>query len=128
MGDTSRKINTKIDHVLISPDLQAAVKHPGFLPWNQVMETDHRTGFVDFDEIELFGENTEDKTYNASRKLSTDYPYLIDKYLQLLRTKTKTRKLAKSITRLQAIPAKGWREQHETRYNRIDDKLTGIMK
>ena len=92
------------------------------------MESDHRTGFVDFDELELFGENTEDKTHNASRQLSTDYPDSIDKYLQLLRTKIKTRKLAKAIARLQAIPAKEWREQHEKRYNRIDDELTGIMK
>lgn len=72
MGDTSRRSNTKIDRVLISPDLQAAVKHSGFLPWNQIMESDHRTGFVDFDEIELFGENTENATNNATRQLSTN--------------------------------------------------------
>ena len=128
MEDTSRKSNTKINHVLISLDLQVAVKHSGFLQWNQVMESDHRTGFVDFDELELFGENIEDKTHNASRPLSTDYPDLIDKYLQLLWTKIKARRLTHGIAKLQAIPAKGWREQHEKRYNRVDDKLTGIIK
>ena len=70
------------------------------------MESDHRTGFVDFDEIELSGENTEDATHNATRQLSTDYPESIEKYLQHLRTKIKTRKLANAIAKLQKIPAK----------------------
>ena len=92
------------------------------------MESDHRTGFLNFNELELFGENTEDLTHNATRQLSTDYPDSIDKYLQLLRTKIKAHKLEKAIAKLQAIPNRGWREQHETRYNRIDNKLTGITK
>ena len=42
------------------------------------MESDHCTGFVDFDENELFGENMEDPTHLVSRKLSTDYPESIE--------------------------------------------------
>ena len=78
-GDTSRRKPTeKIDHVLISPKLLLAVKHSGFLPWNQIMESDHRTGFVDFDKNQLLGENTEDPTHNTSQKLSTNYPESIE--------------------------------------------------
>ena len=55
-GDTSRRNTKKIDHVLISHNLLSAVKHSGFLPWNQIMEYDHCTGFADFAKTELFGE------------------------------------------------------------------------
>ena len=50
---------------------------------------------MDFDKLELFGENTEDPTHNTTRQLSTDYPDSIDKYLTILQTKT--RKLPRVI-------------------------------
>ena len=127
IGDTSRTSNTKIDHVLISTELQSAVKYSGFLPWNQVMESDHRTVFVDFDKLELLGENTQDLTHNTTRQLSTDYPESIDNYLIILKTKIKSCNLSKAIHRLKHISARGWNEQHEKRYNKIDEHLTQLM-
>ena len=88
-GDTCRWNTKKIDQVLISLNLIPAVKHSGFLPWNQIMELDHHTRFVDFDKAELFGKNTENLTQNSSRKISTDYPESIVKYLEILNKKIK---------------------------------------
>ena len=45
--DTSRRSTKKIEHVLITPSLLNSVKYSGFLPWHQIMKSDHRTGFVD---------------------------------------------------------------------------------
>ena len=91
------------------------------------MESDHRTGFVDFDELELFRANTEELTHNTSRKLSTDYPESIEKYLTILHTKIKARKIPQAISKLQRIAAKSSRENHKKRYSRIDNELTTIM-
>ena len=121
-GDTSRRKSKKIDHVLISHNLLPAVKHLGFLPWNQIMESDHHTGFVDFDDLGLFRENTEDPTHNSSRKLSTDYPDLIAKYLEILIAKIK-HKIQQALSELARIAQKcGW-----TEFNSIYSKLTTIM-
>ena len=82
------------------------MKHSGFLLWNQVMESDHRTGFVDFDELELFGENTQDLTHNTTHQLYIVYPESIDKYLTILKQKIKSRNLSKAIHRLKHISAR----------------------
>ena len=127
-GDTSRRNTKKIDHVIVSPNLIHAVKHSGFLPWNQIMESDHRTGFVDFDEVALFGDNTEDPTHNATRKLSTDYPESIIKYLEIMNKKIKSKKIEKSLSELvRKAGVNGWTKKREREYNNIDSLLTQIM-
>ena len=113
-GDTSRRSTKKIDHVLISHNLIPAVKHSGFLPWNQIIESDHRIGFVDFDENKLFGENMEDPTHLVSRKLSTDYPELIEKYLKILNEKVTQNNIEKSVSALiQKARRHGWTKKRE---------------
>ena len=126
-GDISRRNTKKIDHVLISHNLILTVKHLGFLPWNQIMESDHRTGFLDFDENELFGKITEDPTHSASRKLSTDYPELIDKYLKILNKKVTQNNIEKSVSVLITKARHGWTKKREREYNKIDALLTRIM-
>ena len=119
-GDRSRRNTKKIDHVLITPNLLPVVKHSGFLPWNQIMESDHCMGFIDFDDIELFGENTEDPTNNSSRKLSTDYPESIVKYLEIMNNKIKKQEIQKALSELARKAAyKKWTDKKEQKYNNI---------
>ena len=65
------------------------------------MESDHRAGFVDFDETSLFGDNTEDPTHTFHRKLSTDYPEAIEKYLKLLNEKVTKHHIVSAIAKLE---------------------------
>ena len=128
VGDTSRRSTKKIDHVLISPSLLKAVKHSGFLPWNQIMESDHRTGFVDFDAESLFGKDTDDPTSAYARRLSTDYPEAIEKYLQLLNEKVSKSHIVSAIAKLNKRAQKhGWTPNRERDYNNIDAQLTDMM-
>ena len=60
VGDTSIKKSHKIDHLLVSSETPPSLQRLGFLPWNQVIESDHRAGFADFDASKLFGEEPQD--------------------------------------------------------------------
>ena len=82
-GDTSTKNAKKIDHILVSVNVLPAIQHSSFLPWKKIMESDHRTGYVDFDALTLFG-NTHNLTHLASQKLKTDYPEAMEEYLKHL--------------------------------------------
>ena len=61
-------------HFLISPALLSAVIRSGFLSFGEILESDHCTGFVDFDSTVLFREEILDLTNTVNRKLHTKYP------------------------------------------------------
>ena len=92
------------------------------------MESDHRTGFVDFDDLELFWENTEDPIHNSSRKLSIDYPESIIKYLEILKDKIKQHNIKKALSELlRKAQYNSWIDIREQEYNNIDTELTTMM-
>ena len=101
VGDTSSKKRHKIDHLLVSPDVLPSVVRSGFLPWGTVIESDHRTGFVDFDATLLFGQETSDSTSLSARKLHTKYAKRVLKYREEVLGAFKARGLFKSMRRLQ---------------------------
>ena len=98
-GDTSRKNAKKIDHVLVSANVLPAIQHSGFLPWNTIMESNHRTGYIDFDALTLFG-NTDDLTHLASQKLTTGYPEVMEEYLKHIHEGFADRKLFSTFKRI----------------------------
>ena len=49
LGDITNKKKHKIDHMIISPGLLTAVIRSGFLPFGEILKSDHCTGFVNFD-------------------------------------------------------------------------------
>ena len=104
-GDTSRKNAKKIDHVLVSENVLPAIQHSGFLPWNAIMESDHRTGFVDFDALTLFG-NSDDLTHTATRKLTTDYPEAMEEYLTHLQKGFADRNVLSALSRIVLLAKK----------------------
>lgn len=79
IGDTSSKKNHKIDHLLVSPDVLPTIDRSGFLPWGTMMESDHRTGFADFNASLLFGKEDSDSTALSARKLHTKYAKRVEK-------------------------------------------------
>ena len=92
-GDTTSKKQHKIDHLLISPALLPAVIRSGFLPFAEILESDHRTGFADFDSTVLFGEEIPDLTNTANRKLHTKYPKRMAKYSKEVKSEFEQRGL-----------------------------------
>ena len=91
------------------------------------MESDHRTGYVDFDALTIFG-NTDDLTHSASRKLTTDYPEAMEEYLKHLQQGFADSKvfpaLSKIVNKAKRI---GWTTKLMKKYNRLDRKVTNIM-
>ena len=79
IGDTSNKKLHKIDHLLVSQAIIPALTRSGFLPWGDVIASNHRTGFVDLQADILFG-NMDDPTSVSARKLNTKYPKRVNKY------------------------------------------------
>ena len=80
IGDTSNEKNHKIDYLLISHDILPMIIRSGFLPWESVLESDHRTGFADFSVNLLFGTIDTVKTNIADWKLHTTYAKRVLKY------------------------------------------------
>ena len=54
-GDTSERKYHKIDHIAVSQRILPAVKKCGFLPRDEICDTDHRSGFVLWNSKELLG-------------------------------------------------------------------------
>ena len=92
IGDTSNKKLHKIDHLLVSQSITPALIRSGFLPWGDVIASDHRTGFVDFQADILFG-NMDDPTSSSARKLNTKYPKRVERYKEEVLQKFKDRNL-----------------------------------
>ena len=100
VGDTVIKKSHKIDHLLVSPEILPALHRSGFLPWNQVIESDHRTGFVDFDATELLGEEPQDTKNYDSRKLHTKFQKRVEKYKAQVLEKFKGKNIYKAVGKL----------------------------
>ena len=79
-GDTSERKCHKIDHIAVSQRILPAVKTCGFLPRDEICDTDHRSGFVIWDAELLFGPDIDDLTAPEKRKLILAYPDRFNKY------------------------------------------------
>ena len=101
-GDTTNKKQHKIDHLLISPALLPAVIRSGFLPFGEILESNHRTGFADFDSTVLFGEEIPDLTNTANRKLHTKYPKRMAKYSTEVKLEFERRGIFQSLANLRS--------------------------
>ena len=74
----------KIDHGAVSNKILPVVKACGFLPRDDICDTDHQSGFDIWDSEELFGPDLEDLTAPEKRKLILAYPDRVNKYKNYL--------------------------------------------
>ena len=108
-GDTSEKKRHKIDHIAVSQKILPVVKSCGFLPRDEICDTDHRSGFVMWDADELFGPDIDDLTAPEKRKLILAYPDRVNKYKEYVKDKFEEQKLGKALSALQYKASKhGW--------------------
>ena len=101
---------------MVSQDVLSSVKRSEFLPWGAVMVSDHRTGFLDLETEELFG-NVEDPTHSSSRILHTKYPKPTTKYREEVLENFKKDNLYKAMQKL-SKPAKSrgrWSQKMQTK-------------
>ena len=127
-GDTSERKYHKIDHVAVSQKILPAVKKCGFLPRDEICDTDHRSGFVLWDSAELLGPE-DDLTPPEKRKLILAYPDRVNKYKEFVLGKFREQKLSQALKDLQhRVHQKGtWTKKMEKKYNNLDKKMTKIM-
>ena len=84
--------------MLILPVLLPAVIHPGF---GEILESDHRTSFVNFDSRVIFGEEIPDLINTANRKLDTKYIKRTMKYKEQIKAESIYRTLFEALGELQ---------------------------
>ena len=89
--------------------------HPGFLPFGEILESYHRTGFADFDSTVLFGEEIPDLTNTANRPLHTKYLKRMAKYSKEVKSKFEQRGIFQSLGNLRSQLKK--RSHHQTNEN-----------
>ena len=75
----------------MSQSILPALIRSGFLPLGDVIASDHRTGFVDFQADILFGK-IDDPPSASARKLNTKYPKRVQKYKSEVLKKFMSRK------------------------------------
>ena len=128
-GDTSIKKVHKIDHVAATENILPAVKECGFFKWNEIVHSDHRTGFVTWDAIKLFGEETDDLTKPAQRNCMLCYPDRVEKFKTYCINEFESHSLFQALDKLiHSVNKKGrWTPTHEKNYNKIVAQVTQIM-
>ena len=128
-GDTSNKKVHKIDHVAATESILPAVKECGFFKWNEIIHSDHRTGFVTWDATQLFGEESDDLTKLAQRNCMLCYPDRVAKFKKYCMEEFEANFLFQALDKLiHSANKKGrWTKTHEKKYNAIDTLATSIM-
>ena len=129
-GNTSDKKNHKIDHIAVSEAILPAVLRYGFFPFDEICDTDHRSGYVLWDTELIFGVEPDDLTSPERRKLILAYPDRVDKYKSYVMEKFKELNLLKSLSNLtnRAMKKESWTAATEEKYNKLDKLVTTIMK
>ena len=128
-GDTSNHKSHKIDYIGVSDNLLPAIISCGFLPWNDIMFSDHRVGFLKWDRKLLFGDILDDATVPTSRKLLLCYPERVEKYRTYVEERFREQKLFQALDKLiYRVNKKGsWTKKMKRKYNNIDKIVTEIM-
>ena len=83
--------------MLILPVLLPAVIHPGF---GEILESDHRTSFVNFDSRVILGGEIPDLNNTANRKLHTKYIKRMMKYTEEIKAESIHRNLFQALGEL----------------------------
>ena len=84
---TTKSISTyirgqkRLDYALITPELEPAVLHCGYLPFHSHFRLDHRFLFLDFNTTALFGSQTMSMPHHSLREFTTKDTTLVVKYL-----------------------------------------------
>ena len=128
-GDKCKKNTKKIDHVKIPPKLLPLVKHSGFLPWNQILESDHCTRFIDFWWKSTVWRKHRRPHPQCLPETLHRLPRINRQVLQTPKWKIKKQEIEKALSDLIKKTANnGWTKKREQDYNNIDAKLTTMMK
>ena len=100
-----------------------------FFPWGTVLESDHRTGYVDFDSAVLFGQGISDATALSARKLHTKHPKRVEKYNKDVLRVFKDRRVFKSMNKLhhRAHRSGKWTKKMQHQYDTLDLQAMSIM-
>ena len=79
----------RLDYLFITPGLETSVKRCGILPYSDILDSDHRSVYADFDTTLLFGGDLAVLSPNPVRILhsrdskgSTQYVEAVDHYMQ----------------------------------------------
>ena len=125
----SRKNARLIDLCLITPSLLSSVHAFGYLPYDKITNTHHRTYFIDLSVQELFSHAPDEAMPIHTRKLKTDIPKRKEKYISNIREQFKNLELTKAATKLlRAAKSKGkWTPELQHKYEEIDTQATNIM-
>ena len=97
----SRKNGRLIDLCIITPSILSSIHAFGYLPYNMITNTDHRSYFLDLQIQELFDHTPDEATPIHTRKLKTNIPKRKEKYINDITKKIQKLNLTKAAISLQ---------------------------
>ena len=124
LRDTIKKKHHKIDHMLILSALLSAVIHSGF---GEILESDHRTSFVNFESRVILGGEIPDLNNTANRKLHTKYIKRTMKYKEEIKAESIRRNLFQALGELHRIFKIDPTTKLLKKYNALNKEATQIM-
>ena len=125
----SRKIGRLIDLCIIIPSLLSSIHAFGYLPYDMITNTDHRSYFLDLQIQELFAQTPDEATPIHTRKLKTNIPKRKEKYINDITKKFQNLNLTQAAINLQqeANLQGTWNQDLQRKYDDIDSQATHAM-
>jgi hypothetical protein len=124
MPATYQRGSKKIDFVLISPSLVAAVVGVSILALHDGYLSDHRALVVDYNATLLFGGPTTPIVTPQPRRLTSTNPVQVHTYISHMRSHFETHVVSEKRAALVAKSDSGnWESSDVDEYNRLDDTL-----
>jgi hypothetical protein len=81
---SSLSAQTIIDYVFVSPELLPAIRKQGYNQFDQLLITDHRGMFIDFDTEMLFGNGNLKLANKKMRCIQAKDPYMVKEYIDAM--------------------------------------------
>jgi hypothetical protein len=119
----------QIDYIFISPELIPSVRSSCILKFHSGYTSDHRALVVDFHPEILFGKATTNIGKTPRRKLVSNNPRTMEKYIHHIRKAFQSNKI---VERVQLLACNMLEDQRATKerieeYHRLDNQITEIM-
>ena len=125
---THRRGSEAIDHVWVTAFLMPSIKKAGFAPFDFLGSSDHRGICFDVNIDELLDFNVIPLQSMPHRRLQSNIPKRVTKYLDILTKKWKDFNISERFRNMQQKIKNGDIETLEEDLNNIDQSITDAMR
>ncbi len=117
----------RIDLIIVSASFFKTVKSSGILPYNSILQGDHRPCYIDLDAEEAFGGKTAPISPPCQRSLQMHDPRKVSAYLDILTKQLDKHNIFHKVSNLQKKDPAQWHKEDYIAYERLDKLITEAM-